>query len=80
MMMVLMILMLRCPHHELLLAPVFCPAVRISAGDDPSVSQSVFTITEMAPTRAFFWLKATTRAFTFKTLLRHYAKQTLTPQ
>ena len=50
MMMVLMILMLRCPHHELLLAPVFCPAVSISAGDDPSVSQSVFTITEKAPT------------------------------
>ena len=30
MMMVLMILMLRCPHHELLLAPVFCPAVSIN--------------------------------------------------
>ena len=50
MMMVLMILMLRCPHHELLLAPVFCPAVSISAADDPSVSQSVFTITEKTPT------------------------------
>ena len=25
--------------------------------------------------RAFSWLKAPTRAFTFKTLLRHYAKQ-----
>ena len=31
---------------------------RISAADDPSVSQSVFTITEKAPTRAFSWLKA----------------------
>ena len=29
-----------------------------SAADDPSVSQSVFTIMEKAPTRAFFWLKA----------------------
>ena len=29
-----------------------------SAGDDPSVSQSVSTITEKAPSRAFFWLKA----------------------
>ena len=29
-----------------------------------------FTITEKAPTRAFSWLK---------TLLRHYAKQALTP-
>ena len=30
-----------------------------------------FTITE----KAFSWLKAPTSAFTFKTLLRHYAKQ-----
>ena len=48
--------------------------------NDPSVSQSVFTITERAPTRAFSWLKAPTSAFTFKTLLRHYAKRALTPQ
>ena len=40
---------------------------------DPSVPQPVFTITEKAPTRAFYWLKAPTSAFTFKTLLRHYA-------
>ena len=32
------------------------------------------TITGKAPTRAFSWLKAATTAFTFKTLLRHYAK------
>ena len=38
-----------------------------SAADDPSVSQSVFTIAEKAPTRAFFWLKVPTRTFTFKT-------------
>ena len=38
------------------------------------------TITEKASTRAFSWLKAPTSAFTFKTLLRHYAKQALTPQ
>ena len=36
-------------------------------------------ITEKAPTRAFSWLKAHTSAFTFKTLLRHYAERTLTP-
>ena len=36
------------------------------------------TITEKAPTRAFSWLKAPTSAFTFKTLLRHYAIQVLT--
>ena len=35
-------------------------------------------IIEMAPTRAFSWLKAATTAFTFKNLLRHYAKQALT--
>ena len=29
-------------------------------------------------TKAFSWLKAPTNAFTFKTLLRHYAKQILT--
>ena len=33
----------------------------------------VFTITEKAPSRAFSWLKVPTSAFTFKTLLRHYA-------
>ena len=38
-----------------------------------------FIITEKAPTRAFSWLKAATTAFTFKTLLRHYAKRALTP-
>ena len=37
-----------------------------------------FTITESAPTRTFSWLKAPTSTFTSKTLLRHYAKQTLT--
>ena len=33
-----------------------------------------------APTRVFSWLKAPTTAFTFKTLLRHYAKRALTPR
>ena len=32
-----------------------------------------FVITEKAPTRTFSWLKAATTAFTFMTLLRHYA-------
>ena len=39
-----------------------------------------FIITEKAPTRAFSWLKAATTAFTFETLLRHYAKRALTPR
>ena len=39
-----------------------------------------FVITEKAPTRAFSWLKAATTAFTFKTLLRHYAERALTPR
>ena len=34
-----------------------------------------FVITEKAPNRAFYWLKAATTAFTFKTLIRQYAKQ-----
>ena len=45
----------------------------------PSVPQPVFTITDKAPTRAFSWLKVPTSAFTFKTLLRHYAKLALAP-
>ena len=39
-----------------------------------------FVITEKAPTNAFSWLKAAITAFTFKTLLRHYAKRALTPR
>ena len=35
----------------------------------------VLSITEKAPTRAFSWLKVPSSAFTFKTLLRHFAKQ-----
>ena len=38
-----------------------------------------FVITEKAPTRVFSWLKAATTAFTFKTILRNYAKWALTP-
>ena len=41
--------------------------VQVRAAND----SSVFTIREKAPTRAFSW---------FKTLLRHYAKQALTPR
>ena len=59
------------------------PALRHRCGlvlcSAPTVPQPVFTITEKAPTRAFSWLKAPTSAFTFKTILRHYAKQALTP-
>ena len=39
-----------------------------------------FTIMEEVPTEAFIWLKVPTGAFTFKTLLRHYAKRMLTPR
>ena len=46
----------------------------------PKSSIRRFVITEKAPTRAFSWLKAATTAFTFKTLLRHYAKWALTPR
>ena len=44
---------------------------RTSAADDPSVSKSVFTITEKAPTRAFPWLNAPKSIFTFKALWRN---------
>ena len=40
--------------------------------------QSVFTIREKASTSAFSLMKAPTSAFTFKNLLRQYAKQALT--
>ena len=45
-----------------------------------TINQRSCTITEKAPTRAFSWLKAPTNTFTFKTLLRHYAKWALTPR
>ena len=54
---------------------IFTSAVKRSIG-----STTGCTITEKAPTRPFSWLKAPTSAFTFKTLLRHYAKQALTPR
>ena len=53
----------------------------LSAGISASKSSiQRFVIMEKAPTRAFSWLKAATTAFTFKTLLRHYAKRALSPQ
>ena len=52
-------------------------AVAVSASKS---SIGRFVITEKAPTRAFSWLKAATTAFTYKTLLRHYAKRALTPR
>ena len=49
-------------------------------GSASKISIRRFVITEKAPTRAFSWLKAATTAFTFKTLLRHYAKRALIPR
>ena len=43
---------------------------------DPSVK--LYNHGEGPYYRAFSWLKAPTSAFTFKTLLRHYAKRALT--
>ena len=54
-----------------------------STGSCNSASKSPirkFVITVKAPARSFSWLKAATTAFTFKTLLRHYAKEPLTPR
>ena len=58
-------------HYQLWL---LCSAANQSIG-----STTGCTITEKAPTRASSWLKAPTSAFTFKTLLRHYAKWALSP-
>ena len=55
-------------------------SVLTSAANRSIGSTTGCTITEKAPTRAFSWLKAATTAFTFKTLLRHYPKQALTPR
>ena len=51
---------------------------RVSPGSGSASKRSIrrFVITE----KAFSWLKAATTAFTFKTLLRHYAKRALTPR
>ena len=54
--------------------------VDISAVKRSIGSTTGCTITEKAPTRTFSWLKGATTAFTFKTLLRHYAKRALTPR
>ena len=44
------------------------------------INRLTCTITEKAPTRSFTRLKVATNAFTYKTLLRHYAKRALTPR
>ena len=64
-------------------AAVECAARSLSQSHWSSASKSSdrrFVITEKAPTRAFSWLKAAITAFTFKTLLRHYAQWALTPR
>ena len=58
--------------------PSWCPGPSLTSASKSSIRR--FVIMEKAPTRAFSWLKAATTAFTFKTLLRHYAKWTLTPR
>ena len=54
--------------------------IATSATNQSISSTTGCPITEKAPTRAFSWLKVATTAFTFKTLLRHYAKLALTPR
>ena len=45
-----------------------------------TINRRSCTITEKVPSRVFSWLKVVTTAFTFKTLLRHYAQWALTPR
>ena len=70
----LKILLLKRKYWKLIWSTVYSSAVKRSIGSTTSC-----TITEKVPTRAFSWLKAPTSAFTFKTLLRHYAERALTP-
>ena len=50
---------------------LYCDCVELQ-----TINRQSCTIME----KAFSWLKAHTSAFTFKTLLRHYAKRALTPR
>ena len=82
----------RCPRHWPTRSWCFentdpwtacpCPVTRRHCQETSASKSAIrrFVITEKAPTRAFSWLNAATTAFTFKTLLRHYAKQALTPR
>ena len=45
-----------------------------------NISNISIATTSCCTTRAFSWLKVGTTAFTFKTLLRHYAKWAFTPR
>ena len=78
-----------CPPYKLMLIiwwkMYFPPTKNSSYAVFSAVKRSIGSITgctimEKAPTRTFSWLKAPTSAFTFKTLLRHYAKRALTPR
>ena len=73
-----------CRVHRLLVCKVCCAVFSISLhwllSSAWKSSIRRFVITEKAPRRAFSWLQAATTAFTFKTLLRHYAKWALTPR
>ena len=69
-----------CPQHASCQLSCHCAAELEVVTSASKKSIRGFVITEKAPTRAFSWLKAATTAFTFKTILRHYAKQALTPR
>ena len=81
-----------CPGSQRLICPRPQLPVRQQWADmclrsDIIIIQLKVTVLELetkvhpkAPTSAFSLLKAPTTAFTFKTLLRHYAKPALSPQ
>ena len=62
------------PVPNCLGVPAVCSVSVCTSASKSSIQRFVIT------TRAFSWLKAATTAFTFKTLLKHYAKQALTPR
>ena len=61
------------PHQTVINIPRHSPLPTLPLLELQTKVREYFTITEMAPTRAFSWLKASSRAFTFKTQLRHTA-------
>ena len=66
-------------HHSQISQRKYFPLSSCSlaarAANEPSVKLLQSRVKK--PTRAFSWLKTPTSAFTFKTLLRHYAKWVL---
>ena len=60
------------------LSPFISPLMVTRTPCKPGNEAWSFTNTEKVPTRTFLWLKAPTSAFTYMTLLKHFATWALT--